>query len=210
MYDKKNSSGDETGVDIVSHITGAEYHGTRESEYLEHMVSHVYIRPRTEDNEYLDNFAVNSRIFKDGSIVYAAKTLNNPIAGDVVYDRKIQGKRIQSQFEFLTAGFYITANDIMFVQRDTAGSTAISARTTSEMDHQREYAQGNVWITRGSRPLLNRQTGFMASGALPRITGPDGIANSAFQGDGGSGVVLENSGTLDGDMTIQFAVKLTP
>lgn len=201
---------DKGGADIVSHISLAEYHGTRESEDLEHMVSHVYIRPRTSNNQYLENFAVNSQIYKDGSILYSAKTLNNPIQGDIAYDRKIQGKRIQSVFEFMAGGFYITANDIMFVQRDTAGSTAISARTTSEMDFQREYAQGNVWLTRGSKPLLNRQSGFSASGSFTAIEGADGIAGSAMQFNGGDGVALDNGGTLANDMTVQFGFKFKP
>jgi hypothetical protein len=215
-YDGPQDSGlvesqqDKGGADIVCSITGPEHHGTRESENIEHAESHVYIRPRTSDNNYLTNFAVNSYAFKDGALVYEAKTLNNPIAGDVVYDRKVQGKRVQIEFEFTAGGFYITKQDTIYIQRDTAGTTAMASRATSEMNYQKEYATPNVWLTRGSRPLLNRGTGEVASGTrVTQVRGPDGLANSAMQFDGGNGVVLNNIGTLDGDFTIQFNHKFS-
>jgi hypothetical protein len=215
-YDGPSGSGlsethtDKGDVAIAAGITLREDHGTRESENIEHMESHIYVRPRTSDNSYLTGFQIDSRIYKDGTASAFAQTLNTPIAGDFVYDRKAQGKRLQVEFAFTVGGFYVTKIDNQYVQRDTAGTTAMSARSTSEMTQQREYANPNLWITRGSKPLLNRATGELATGTMAAITGPDGVSGSGMQFDGGDGIALKNVGTLDGDFTIQFNHKFTP
>ena len=66
-----------------------------------------------------------------------------------------------------------------------------------------------IWLTRGHKPLLNRRTGQTAEGNFTsRVTGPDGLANSALYFDGTKNLVLPLKAALTDKMTFQIGLKL--
>jgi len=65
-----------------------------------------------------------------------------------------------------------------------------------------------IWITRGARPKLNRDTGQVAEGGFAsRIAGPDGVSNSAMRFDATEHLELPTNKDLTKNFTIQFGYK---
>jgi hypothetical protein len=65
-----------------------------------------------------------------------------------------------------------------------------------------------IWLSRGRKPKLNRDTGEVATGGYAgRTTGPDGQADSALSFDALKNLGLMLHGELDGDFTIQFGFR---
>ena len=68
-----------------------------------------------------------------------------------------------------------------------------------------------IWLTRGKRPTLNRDTGQYADGTYgSKIQGPDNLSDSALNFTGTQGLFLPLTRTISGNFTIQFGFKITP
>jgi hypothetical protein len=203
---------DKGDTEIVLSFRIREDKGNPESEQLEFLASHVYLRPNTDAGgtpAYRTGMSVSCRVYNDGAVAYTAQTLNIPIPGDISFDRKSQGPRIQLEYILSTSDVVILGIDRIYAARDRAGNQALSSRSTSELTHQREYANQVMWLSRGRQPLLNRSIGNVAIGApAAYIEGPDGKTTSAMQFDGEAEPVVTPIYTpLTADMTIQFGFK---
>lgn len=210
--DKEESELDKGEYAIQSSFKLAEATGALESFSIEHLETHTYIRPLKEEEggTYATGFQIDTRIFKDGVITPAARTKNTPINGDIVFDRKFQGHRLQIEIGFTAGSVKVVATDTFYLTKDTAGATAFSGRSTSESNHQQDYANGVLWFTRGSKPLLNRATGQLLTGTYDsRTEGMDGISNSAIVFTGAESLEATSVGSLSGDFTIQLGAGFT-
>ena len=205
------------GTEIQPAILVREDRKAQEHEQLEFLVSNVYLRPHptsvdAEGNPvYRTGFSVSVKVFNDGRVVYAAQTKNVPVPGDVTFDRKTQGPRIQLEYTFGTSQMRLIGVDRIYAAFDRAGNQANTSRSTNELDYQREFADQALWLTRGRQPTLNRSIGNLATGDGPvaQIAGPDGLASSAMEFDGiEAPLEAETFTELTGDFTIQFGVKL--
>lgn len=94
-------------------------------------------------------FTVTTNIYVDNNRVYSAKTVDQPVDGDYVYDRKINSKMIQNEYVMSTSYFTFGDCEVIYVSRDTAGHTAMENRDTTETGQQRLYGEGLLWLTRG-------------------------------------------------------------
>lgn len=94
-------------------------------------------------------FTVTTNIYVDNNRVYSAKTVDQPVDGDYVYDRKINSKMIQNEYVMSTSYFTFGDSEVIYVVRDTAGHTAMENRDTTETGQQRLYGEGLLWLTRG-------------------------------------------------------------
>lgn len=210
--DKEESELDKGEYAIQSSFKLAEATGALESFSIEHLETHTYIRPLKEEEggTYATGFQIDTRIFKDGVITPTARTKNTPINGDIVFDRKFQGHRLQIEIGFTAGSVKVVATDTFYLTKDTAGATAFSGRSTSESNHQQDYANGVLWFTRGSKPLLNRATGQLLTGTYDsRTEGMDGISNSAIVFTGAESLEATSVGSLSGDFTIQLGAGFT-
>jgi len=214
---------DKGETDISCLVTWNEDRGPSESFQLEFLENHIFLRPiddapiPTEDPAFKTRFQVYARCYRDGkieplgeskAIPIPGDSKAIPIPGDIVFDRKQQGPRIQLEHEFTTSRFRVLSSDRYYASRDRAGLQSLSQRTTPDSQHQQEYAQQLIWITRGNNPILNRSTGISATGGYQaRISGPDGYSNSALQFDGADHLAIPVHQDLTGDFTLQFGVK---
>jgi len=209
--------GDSDEAEIQGQIILREDRANPENEQLEFLTAHIYLRPTSDSVDgdgnptYRTGQAVNCRIYNDGRVIYTAQTLNIPIPGDVSFDRKSQGPRIQTEFILAVGQVQIVGIDRIYASRDKAGNQALTSRSTQELNQQREYAQQILWLSRGRQPLLNRSIGNVATGDGPesQVQGPDGVAGSAMSFDGVvDPVIVPTYQALTGDMTIQFGFRL--
>lgn len=205
---KAESELDKGAYYIQSSFKFPEARGTLESFEIEHLETHVYIRPLTDTGTISTDLQINSQMYKDGATAPSARTKNTPNGGDIVFDRKLKGKRLQPEIIFTVGGIRVVSADTFYVTRDTAGATAIAGRSSSESDLQTAYADGVLWITRGSKAKLNRQTGVQATGTFTeRVEGLDGVSNSGLYFDGTDFLEVSTVGTLDGDFSIQVGFQ---
>lgn len=209
---------DKDNTEIIGQILVREDRSNPESEQLEFLAGQVYLRPDpssvdSDDNPiYRTGQKVTARVYNDGRVVYTSQTIDIPIPGDITFDRKSEGPRIQLELIFATSQLQITGIDRIYASRDRAGNQSIASRSTTEMTYQKEYADQLLWITRGAQPLINRSVGTPLTG-LPSalIAGPDGEANSAmlFPGDNTNYLEAQLYSPLSADFNVQFFLKFT-
>lgn len=205
---------DKDDTEIVSSVITREDVGNPESYQLEFLVAHVHLRPDPssvdEDGNpvFRDGQEVLVKIYNDGKVIYTAQTQDIPIPGDITFDRKAQGPRMQLEYQFATSQVDIISLDRVYASRDRAGNQSLASRSTNEMTYQREYGDQVLWLSRGPNPKINRSIGNEAIGApAALITGPDGVERSAFDFDGSTEMAVETYQYLTGDFTIQLGYK---
>jgi hypothetical protein len=130
---------DKDDAEIVNSFKAMIHNGESSSVMLEHMESHLNVDPDVQGAAFRAAFAITARIYVDLGTTYFARTLKTPVNGDVVFDRKVNSRDIQVEFEFASAGIVVTNLETKYVSRDTAGATAMDSRPTSESNYQQEY-----------------------------------------------------------------------
>jgi hypothetical protein len=210
---------DKDGAEIIPEIHFPEVRGELESFLVEHLESHVYLRPYYDLNEipvigyqengFKDNFKINVFAYVDGQVDEVPKIFNLPLDGDACFDRTVKGKRISIKFQFSTSAFKLVSSDQWHIVRDTSGAMTIPQRETDESVVQAEYAeQAILWLSRANIATLNRATGQLGTGILPgRVEGPDGVLNSAMRFTGAESQAYAIWNNLTRDFTIQFGYK---
>ena len=179
------------GYDIPCRLKLKEQTGEAgEFEEIEHIESHVHIRPYWEDNRnkpgfnkdgFIDGFEMDLQMYENGEpTTPAAKIQNIPRYGDYVYRRREEARRLQ--MEILTNA---SAWRIIRVQQHMLSidkKTGPLLDNPVESQYQREFRTPYFWISRDkSRPLLNRATGRTCTGSYDLLlAGPDTIAKSAI------------------------------
>jgi hypothetical protein len=141
----------------------------------------------------------------DGNKVELARTENIPENGDIPFDRKVEGRRVQLGVAGTASELLLTGIGADYEMKDLRAAPALRI-----MDHHNRQASIGapiVWISRGSVPLLNRADGAIASGAITgTATGPDGWANSAMI-LGPASSISAPCASLSGDYTIMVFVS---
>jgi hypothetical protein len=138
--DLEESFVDKDNTEIVNSCKGPAHQGSRFQVMLEHMESHAQILPIRPGASFRTGFIVTTKIYVANGTVYSAKTVDTPVDGDIVYDRKINDPQIQNEYEFSASAVILCEIETMYVTRDTAGATAMDKRPTSESNHQQEYS----------------------------------------------------------------------
>ena len=202
------------GAEIPCYIKWKEYIGDREHMKVNHIEGHVNIRPNDEndrkrtgytDKGYRDGFKVDYSVYKDGELDKHAETKDIPDNGDLIFDRKSEGYRVQPRFDTTTSSFKITGIDPYYIVKNAAGNR--SQRVMTEGNHQLTYCDPIFWISRGDNPLLDRATAETCDGTYFNVEkGPDSKQSALLfaTADNFSKVLPQN---LTGNFTIQFAVN---
>ena len=205
--DKDDGAGG--GFEILPELKLREHIASLEQLAIEHLETHLYIRPNIKGGAFRSAFSVEGQLFKDGAVIFHSRTLIAPIDGDLVVDRKTEAHRIQILFKFGSSEFRITGTNTHYLSKDRSGSIQISDRITTEMKQQREYVDSLLWLSRGINQVLNRSIGVDMTGPVPvRVAGPDGVSNSAMLFDGIDNLETVLVEDLAGDFTIQFGLKV--
>ena len=178
VYEDK-ADGDYQGTEIPCAIKLRENTSDREHKKLEHNETHVGFRPHDEAHKGVTGyganglragFELNVEAYKDGNLTADAEAMAVPLEGDVVFDRKVEARRLQTGLVTNASEFRLTYADQYYVQKDAAESR----KAMTEHSMQAEFAEPLVWLTRGDGMTVNRATGVACSGTcFSSTSGPE-------------------------------------
>ena len=202
------------GSSIPCEIHFAEDRAEEEHMPIDHLESHVYFRPQDDDDigaeghdasGYLEGLEVDMAMRIDGAVEDNALTQNIPKTGDMTYDKRVDGRRLQPIVRMSESSWKLTGLDHYYNRKNKSGTRA--ERTMSEQDWQAEYGQIIAWATRYKTPMTNLASGVDFGGSYGSlVTGPDGLSESAYSFAGAEGLTQADI-ELDDDFTMQFGLK---
>lgn len=176
------------GTDISPEVTFKEDTGEYEKYTTEHLGSRYYVRPGKETNRngsgydsngYMTGTEFSSYIYVDGEpTTETAYAEDISKAGEIVYDRKVEGRRLQSKFTSNRSDFQLVARQQTYITKDI--NYDYENRVTTEGDHQENLSSPLLWISRWENPTIDIIGGSGITGDASYQTGPDERSNSAF------------------------------
>jgi hypothetical protein len=184
------------GRDIVSQFHHKADHAVQGQHVASvHQETHDYFKPYDvakagtpgyDANGYPNGMEVIQQVHLNESEVYAARTVNLPIDGDIVYQERLEGRSIQTRVTIRKAPWWYTGfeTDVDTIDKQTRPSQ----RQMTEGEWMDELGQWPLFhVSRSYRCPLNLATGEAPSGTVDmRVTGPDGMAESAMAFAAGS------------------------
>lgn len=187
FVDKADTDGT-GGYDITPEVTFKEDTGEYDKFVTEHLSSRFGLRPFKESfrnasgydsNGYPTNIEFTSKIFIDGEPTTETATAEDiSKTGEVVYDRKAEGHRLQTVFSADKSGFKLLSRNQTYITKDINNNP--DNRITTEGNHQNNLSSPLLWFTRGETPSYDRVNESPISGTFGYTNGPDGKVNSAF------------------------------
>lgn len=206
----KDKDGDYAGHEIPCTIRLPEVRGSEEHTEVEHQESHFSFRPYDEvfknlsdytSAGYLPAFKPTFRIFKNGEIYQeSAEAKDAPIIGDIVYNRKVQDYRLQTEITTTASAFRLVKTNEYYIMKDKRGSP--EERRMKEQDWQEELSEPILWLARNKDMLRNLADGTLMTGSISTsVEGPDTLSDSSASFSLTTGL----STTLTG-LQIQFTI----
>lgn len=195
VWKDKVSKAGSGGVDIAPSVTFREDTGEFERYRIRFLNGDYYVRPYDEDNRnesgYDSNGYLTDTEFQSVAYVDGEPTTVSARAEDIennnsfVYDRVVEGRRIQSTFSSNKSSMQLLSRQHDFIVKDIE-NTQTTKRVTTEGIHQSDINNPLFWITRGNNLLFERVSGstITASGSTTAVAGPDENTESAFQTSG--------------------------
>ena len=155
---------DTNGYDIPCEVAFKEDKGELEKYFIEHLETNVYVRPDDEDNRdeigfddkgFLTGIQFEIEAYVDGEPdTYVAKAEDIGLKGNVVYDRKVEGHRVQTRFRSTKGAFSIVGRQIDYIAKDKPSK--VEDRIMTEGDYQEVLVPDVFWFSRGTNPFSNR------------------------------------------------------
>ena len=187
-----------------------------EYQEIEHIESHVHMRPYWETNKdlsgfgsdgFLDDYAVGLNMYENGEqTTPSAKLTKVPRYGDYVYRERVEARRLQLEVTVDTSAWRCIKVQQMMMPIDKVSGPGYDYPT--ESTYQAEFSSPDLWLSRdNSKPVLNRATGSNFSGTRDTIgTGPDGYAKTALNLNAGQGIYMTGADSLTDDFTLSMWV----
>lgn len=183
-----------------------------EYQELEHIESHVHMRPFSENNRnqdgftsegFLSDYALSLNMYENGEqITPSAKIQQVPRYGDYVFRERVEARRLQLEVVVATSAWRcIMAQQQMMGINKSAGP---AFDTPTEDSWQGEFASPDLWWSRDQlRPRMDRATGANLSGSHDTLgIGPDGFSNTAVNFAVNQGLYGTGRTSITGDMTL--------
>jgi PKD repeat protein len=187
-----------------------------EYEEIEHIESHVHMRPFWEENRnqsgydengFLDDYAVTLKMYENGEPTTPSAKINQvPRYGDYVFRKRVEARRLQLEVIVDTSGWRCIKVQQQMMSINKAAGPGFD--TPTEDTWQGEFATPDLWWSRDHlRPMMDRSVGTVFSGTHDTFgIGPDGYTNSALNFAAGQGMYGLNKTYLTGDMTLSLWV----
>ena len=178
---------------------------------LEHIESHVHMRPHWETNRniagynvdgFLDAYTLSLQMYENGEpTTPAAKISEVPRYGDYVYRARIEAQRLQLEILTTSSAFRCIKVQQKCMPIDKAYGPALDV--PQENIWQREFRTPYFWISRDKTSIgLNRAKGTVATGSYDiKYQGPDGVPLSAIAFGAADGY-HDTISNLSGDFTL--------
>lgn len=187
FVDKASVSGT-SGIDIAPEITFKEDTGEYERFLVNHLSSRIYVRPDKETNRstsgyddkgFLSGTQFTTEIYADGEpTTFVSTTKDVQKNNEIVYDRVVEGNRLQTKIKANKSGFHIVGRQQEYIVKDI--SVTPTNKITTEGNHQETLSAPLLWATRGEVSGLETIGGGYLSGVASMSSGADGNSTSAF------------------------------
>lgn len=183
-----------------------------EYQEIEHIESHVHMRPFWETNRslggftadgFLDAYALGLRMYENGDpVTPLAKLQEVPRYGDYVYRKRVEARRLQLEVLLDTSAWRCIKVQQRFMPIDKAAAPDYDY--PPEVQWQQEFGTPDLWLTRDSfKPTMNYATGVVFAGTHDTFAiGPDGYANTGLNFAVAQGLYASNCAYINGDMTL--------
>jgi hypothetical protein len=205
------------GAEIPCKIKFKEQTGPREHVKVQHMLSHIGMRPMNEDlrdteghtaKGYRNGFEVNYGLYKDGDLTPLTKTNDVPLPGDITVDRKVEGHRLQGEIDTTTSEFRLVGYNPEYLTKDKKLSR--SQGDMQEDGYEAEMDSPIFWLTRGINPILDLASESEVAGSyFSLVNGPDVLFESGLTLAVGDSLT-HSIPDLSGDFTIMMFVQGKP
>jgi len=214
MVDRYSSNGYEPGTEIPWKLRLKSHTGSKNADFIKHLVSHLYVEPQFQTNRnasghdsqgYRNGLVIGIHFYVDDNPTESTEIRQIPIDGDLMADKFLEGHTIAVEAFGNSSEVTIKGATTDYEMKDKR--VIPEKRFMKEHDLQEEFALPFVWMTRGDNLQLNRASGVDAAGSYnSTATGPDGFAGSAFS------MVAANSLScaitpITGDFTIQTWIR---
>ena len=199
VFTDKVTTAGVAGTAIVGRVRLREYVGPEENATLYHQETYVSLRPSAVAG-YPAAFASSMLGYADG-VATPVETISELIRdGDWQFWTRLEGRRIQLEFNFATSGWQMTRVKSLVQAQDKAAITK-GPSSTPEGSSQAALAGTGLkhWLTR-PKNLLNRATGsnYTLTGTAPtNVTGPDTKAYALSFVTGASYTLLDTTSYSD-------------
>ena len=182
---------DGNGQDIEAEVAFKEDRGEHEKFTIENLANRFYVRPYEETNRgqtgfddkgFVTDTEFESTLFVDGEPTTAAAKAEDTHGEEIVYDRRVEGKRLQTKFKSNKSGFQFVGRQQDYLVKNV--NYMPDLRPGTEGDYQEEIQKDLLhWYTRSENPVLDRieRETLVSSDDYSSITGPDGKNNSGFK-----------------------------
>jgi hypothetical protein len=187
-----------------------------EYEEIEHVESHVHMRPYLEENRnqsgytangFLSDYALSLKMYENGEpVTPVAKIDQVPRYGDYVFRKRVEARRLQLEVIVETSGWRcIKVQQQMLSINKSAGP---GFDTPTEDTWQAEFASPDLWWSRDQlRTRMDRSSGVNLNGTHDTLgIGPDGLSNTAVNFAAGQGLYATGKTSVTGDMTLSMWV----
>jgi hypothetical protein len=187
-----------------------------EYQEIEHIESHIHMRPFWEKNRsesgftsegFLSNYALGLQMYENGEpTTPSAKLQQVPRYGDYVMRERVEARRLQLEVLIDVSSWRCIMAQQRMVGIDKAAGPDFDY--PSETNWQYEFRTPDLWLSRDSaRPTLNRATGSNFSGTHDVFgIGPDGYSNTALNFAVGQGLFATGCALLASDFTLSLWV----
>ena len=211
VWTDREGIGYQEGRRIISEIHQKSYKAANgEHIAIVHNETHIYVEPFAKDlagtSGYSStglpiNMQVDLQMHKNNEEVLEKKTVRIPINGDIVFQEKLEARKLQLRAKIYHAPWLFTGilNDFDTIDKAGQPSLRQMAETTFQVDIS---SLPLLHISRSYFPLLNRATGLNAVGNYRQVTGPDGRDFSALNIDAGESISDTLTEDMDGDFTL--------
>ena len=209
FLDKDDGNGG--GAEIPIHVHHKEQSGPEAQQIIEHLQSIVHMHPPNLNTigaagynaitGLRNAFTYNYGFHRNVDLPIPVQSLNIPDNGEIVFDRKVEGRHLQPYWETTASEFNALEMNTFFLNKDTSGSR--SEKLMSEDSWQSEYGNPIVWFSRSSDLTMNLVDGSPLNGTCAAAVGMDGNTYSAMSLTYKDSIVVPIT-KFSGDFTIQF------
>ncbi len=172
------------GTDIISALTFGEDTGNFEHYFIEHLMSHVYIRPYLETNRNQSGYDANgypvgltfdSCIYRDGNPTTTDGILDDiPLDGDLQFKTKAEGHRLHTKLTSNMGNHLVVGRQQYYIAKDTIARPGGLVMT--EDTNQGAFSLPSLWLSLINGQIIDRASGVNIGVGIA-CASPDGASN---------------------------------
>lgn len=182
--DKVDPNVEGSGTEIPATIKWPERVGSKQHYTMQHVETHVHLRPIDDDNRGATGYDSNGQranqsfrfnLYKNGEANESARARTLPYDREIVVTRHVRGNTLQCELVTVTSEFKIGRIESYFTVYDRARFPAKNSNDNqlSSTNHDINLSRVLFWVSRGSEMYIDRRTRRRVGYLDSKVTGPE-------------------------------------